>query len=251
MARHDGRALNELRPVSIQVDFTEQPLASVLIRAGKTMVLCTASIEEEIPRWMKLKDPTRGWITAEYSMLPASTNERSRRESTAGKVGGRTQEIQRLIGRSLRAVADLEKLGPRTVTIDCDVLQADGGTRTASITGGFVALALATHRLLERGLISELPFTGTVAAISCGLVGGEPMLDLPYVEDAAAEVDMNVIMTGALRLIEVQGTGEESTFTRAQLNELLDLGEHGIQQLTALQRAALPDTKHIAKLFGR
>jgi ribonuclease PH len=183
-------------------------------------------------------------------MLPGSTHTRSRRESTVGKVGGRTQEIQRLIGRSLRAVADLTKLGPRTITIDCDVLQADGGTRTASITGGFVALTLAVERLRERGLITEQPLVDTVAAVSCGIVEGEARLDLPYVEDAAAQVDMNVVMTGSGRLIEVLGTGEEATFTRAQLNELLDLGEVGVRALTAIQRAALPDTEHVRGLLG-
>jgi ribonuclease PH len=250
MTRHDGRAPDALRPITIKSDFTEQPMASVLIQAGRTMVLCTASVEEEVPRWMKGEPVVRGWITAEYAMLPASTNTRSRRESTAGKVGGRTQEIQRLIGRSLRAVADLEKLGGRTITIDCDVLQADGGTRTASITGGFVALALAVQRLHDKGLITELPLVDTVAAISCGIVGGAELLDLPYVEDAAAEVDMNVVMTGSGRLIEVQGTGEESTFTRAQLNGLLDLAEGGVRALTQIQRAALPQTALMAKLFG-
>jgi ribonuclease PH len=250
MARQDGRANDALRAVTIQTDFVEQPLASVLIRAGKTMVLCTASVEEEAPKWMKGEAVVRGWITAEYAMLPGSTHTRSRRESTVGKVGGRTQEIQRLIGRSLRAVADLTKLGPRTITIDCDVLQADGGTRTASITGGFVALTLAVERLRERGLITEQPLVDTVAAVSCGIVEGEARLDLPYVEDAAAQVDMNVVMTGSGRLIEVQGTGEEATFTRAQLNELLDLGEVGVRALTAIQRAALPDTEHVRRLFG-
>lgn len=250
MSRHDGRKNNQLRTIEITTDFIEQPLASVLIKAGKTIVLCTASVEEEAPKWMKGEAVPRGWITAEYAMLPGSTNTRSRRESTTGKVGGRTQEIQRLIGRSLRAVADLTKLGPRTITIDCDVLQADGGTRTASITGGFVALALAVERLHGRGLITELPLVDTVAAISCGVVDGEERLDLPYVEDAAAAVDMNVVMTGSGRLIEVQGTGEESTFTRAQLNGLLDLAEGGVKELTAMQRAALPQTALMARLFG-
>ena len=249
MSRADGRAPDQLRNVTIETDFVEAPLASALIRSGRTTVLCTASLEADVPRWMKYQDgPPRGWVTAEYSMLPGSTKERSRRDRRGA--GGRTMEIQRLIGRSLRAVMDLEAFGQRMITIDCDVLQADGGTRTASITGGFVALALACHRLLERGDIDRLPMTHSLAAISCGLVDGEALLDLPYVEDAAADVDMNVIMTGDLRLVEVQGTGEESTYTRQELNALLDLGEKGISELTALQREALPKTAAFDALFG-
>lgn len=240
MSRQDGRADNALRPITIETNFTESPAGSVLIRAGKTMVLCTASVEEEVPRWMKSKDrsqPERGWVTAEYNMLPGSTSPRAGRERN--RVGGRTMEIQRLIGRSLRAVVDVEALGERTITLDCEVLQADGGTRTASITASFIALALACDKLVRQGVIAALPFTTSVAAISCGVVGGELLLDLPYVEDAAAAVDMNVIMTSDGRLIEVQGTGEEATFTRAELNALLDLAEGGIASLVQLQRDAL------------
>lgn len=240
MSRADGRTASELRPVTVETHFTENPSGSALIRAGKTMVLCTASVEEEIPRWMKYKDgPEKGWVTAEYNMLPGSTHTRTRRERN--RVGGRTMEIQRLIGRSLRAVVDLEALGARTITLDCEVLQADGGTRTASITGSFIALALACDTLIKEGKIARMPFEHTVAAISCGIVDGVAVLDLPYVEDAAAEVDMNVILTSNLDMIEVQGTGEESTFTRKQLNELLDLAEQGVKELAEIQRAALRD----------
>ena len=238
MIRADGRAANALRPMSVQIDFVKTALASALIRAGDTMVLCTASLDS-VPGWLRHADPPRGWVTAEYAMLPGSGNDRVPRERKGAK--GRTQEIQRLIGRSLRAVVDLEALGPRSITIDCDVLQADGGTRTASITGGFVVLALALGRLYERGELERHPLSGSVAAVSCGVVDGHPVLDLPYVEDSAADVDMNVVMTGAGALIEVQGTGEGSTFTRAELNDLLDLAAHGVRQITTLQREALPE----------
>ncbi|RAL22131.1 ribonuclease PH [Lujinxingia litoralis] len=243
-ARSDGRAVDELRPVSIQPHFTEMPAASVLVRFGRTTVMCTASVDERVPRWMDRPGNTRGWVTGEYSMLPGATSPRFRREVSRGGLSGRTQEIQRLIGRSLRAVTDLEKLGPRTVYLDCDVLQADGGTRTASITGAYVALALACDTLLEEGVIAALPLTDSVAAISCGMLEGRALLDLPYVEDAAADVDLNVVMTGSGRLIEVQGTGEEATFTRAELNALLDLAEKGIGELSTLQQEALPDRLH-------
>ena len=238
MSRPDDRDIDELRPVSIETGFTDVPMGSVLIRAGATTVLCTASVEEDVPRWMKRQDgPPRGWVTGEYSMLPGSTSPRARRERRGPK--GRTQEIQRLIGRSLRAVMDLEALGQRMITIDCDVLQADGGTRTAGITGGFVALALACHELLEEGKIERMPLRQSVVAISCGIVDGRAVLDLPYVEDVAAAVDMNVVMTGDGRLIEVQGTGEEATFTREELDALLDLAESGCEELTALQYEVL------------
>ncbi len=237
MTRHDGRQPDQLRPITIQTGFTEAPMGSVLISAGKTVVLCTASVADEAPRWMKGEAQVRGWVTAEYAMLPGSTQERNRRER--GSVGGRTQEIQRLIGRSLRAVIDLHKLGPRTITLDCDVLQADGGTRTTSITGAYVALSIAIDKLMASGALSEDPRVDSVAAVSCGIVGGAPVLDLPYVEDVDADVDMNVVMTGSGRLIEVQGTGEEATFTRAELNALLDLAEAGITQLSAHQQRAL------------
>jgi ribonuclease PH len=242
MQRSDGRAPDALRPITIQPDFTEMPMASVLFKAGRTIVLCTASVEEDVPRWMKRPgEEPRGWITAEYAMLPGSTKPRARRERRS--VGGRTQEIQRLIGRSLRAVVDLQKLGQRTITIDCEILQADGGTRTASISGGFVALATAIGKLADKGLITENPLKASVAAISCGIVEDHALLDLPYVEDSAAQVDMNVIMTGSQQLVEVQGTGEESTYSRAQLNALLDLAEKGVAEITALQREALSDFK--------
>ena len=249
MTRADGRRPDQLRPLSLTIDFIPHALASVLVRAGDTVVLCTASVEDEVPRWMKREEPARGWVTAEYAMLPGATRPRGSRERKS--LSGRTQEIQRLIGRSLRAVTDLERLGPRTLTIDCDVLQADGGTRTASITGGFVALALATGRLVERGELAQLPLTDTVAAISCGLVQSQALLDLPYVEDVAAQVDMNVVMTGRGRLIEVQGTGEEATFSRQELDTLLDLAQAGVLQITAAQRAALPDGPIYDALFGR
>jgi ribonuclease PH len=248
--RPDGRANDELREVSIETGFTDVPMGSVLIRAGRTTVLCTASVDEDVPRWMRNREPVKGWVTGEYSMLPGSSSPRASRESMRGKVKGRTHEIQRLIGRSMRAVMDLEALGARMITIDCDVLQADGGTRTASITGGFVALALACGKLVEDGTLEALPLKDTIAAVSCGLLEGEGRLDLPYVEDAAADVDMNVVMTGSGRMIEVQGTGEEATFTRAELDVLLDLAEGGIAELTKIQRAALPEGKLFDDLFG-
>ena len=242
MVRIDGRTHDQLRPLAFTPNFTDVPDASVLIKMGRTTVLCTASVEERVPRWMHSPENTSGWITAEYSMLPGSTSPRFRREVTSGGVKGRTQEIQRLIGRSLRAVADLSKLGPRTIYLDCDVLQADGGTRTASICGAFVALALACEKLRAAGIIDSIPLTSTVAAISCGLVDGQILLDLPYVEDAAADVDMNVVMTGQGRFIEIQGTGEEATFSEDELATLLSLARKGIKEITALQLAHLPET---------
>ena len=248
--RHDGRNNDELRHVTIQLDFTEVPDASVLIRAGRTVVWCSASVEDTQPRWMKYQGVDKGWVTAEYEMLPGSTNPRSNREARRGNVGGRTQEIQRLIGRSLRAVTDLEALGKRTITVDCDVLQADGGTRTAAITGGFVALALACGRLVEKGALSKLPLRDTIAAVSAGIVEGVGLLDLPYVEDVAADVDMNIVMTGSGKFVELQGTGEEAVFDENQLRELLRLGRKGIEELTALQCASLPDAPVYQQLFG-
>lgn len=248
--RFDGRQAHDLRPLTITIDFTDQPLASVLVRAGQTIVLCTASVENDIPRWMKSPgEERRGWVTAEYAMLPGATSPRGHRERKS--VGGRTQEIQRLIGRSLRAVTDLTKLGERTITIDCDVLQADGGTRTASVTGGFVALALAIGRLMEHGDIKENPLTDSIAAISCGIVEGQALLDLPYAEDSIADVDMNVIMTGSGRLVEIQGTGEESTFSRDELNQLVDLAELGVSVITRMQRAALPKNELYGQFFAK
>ena len=225
--RHD-----ELRPVEILVDYLEQPMGSVLYSQGKTRVLCTASLDEGVPRW--LRDSGRGWLTAEYSMLPASTGERSRREASAGKQKGRTVEIQRLIGRALRAVADMEALGERTLWLDCDVLQADGGTRCASICGAYVAAA----RALDKAGLGRV-LTDSVAAVSLGIVGGEKLLDLDYEEDSSAEVDLNVVMTGAGRLVEVQATAERAAFGRDELDELLDLGAAGIEKIGEAQERAL------------
>ncbi|MCP4005715.1 MAG: ribonuclease PH [bacterium] len=237
MSRGDGRAADELRPVQIELDFVENPAGSALIRMGRTLVLCTASLGESVPGW--LRGGGRGWVTAEYSMLPGSTDTRNDRESAKGKISGRTMEIQRLIGRSLRAVIDLDALGERSITVDCDVLQADGGTRTAAITGGYVALAQACQRIVAAGQLKQSPMIDSVAAISVGIVGGDILLDLPYPEDARADVDMNVVRTGKGRLVEVQGTGEGGTFDRKLLDRMLDLAEKGIDELTQLQREAL------------
>jgi ribonuclease PH len=247
--RFDGRSIDQIRDVSIEPGFTDAPAASVLIRMGDTRVLCTASVEEKVPRWLRDAEPARGWVTAEYSMLPGSTSPRFRRERRGA--GGRTKEIQRLIGRSLRAVSDLEKLGEHTIWLDCDVLQADGGTRTASITGAFVALALACGRLLDRGAIDEMPLRENVAAISCGVVDGRTLLDLPYEEDVAADVDMNVVMTGSGEFVELQGTGEEATFTHTELTELLELANKGVSELSAAQKAALPEEDRYTSLFAQ
>jgi len=235
MSRIDNRAHNELRPVTFTPDFTMHAEGSVLVTAGNTRVLCTASIEESVPRWKE--DAGGGWLTAEYGMLPRSTNTRIDRKRAMNS--GRTKEIQRLIGRSLRAAFDLDALGARTVTVDCDVLQADGGTRTASITGGYVAVALALQKLVAAGVIPQKVFRTPVAAVSVGVVDGEPMLDLCYAEDSAAEVDMNVVMTGDGQFIEVQGTAEGTPYSRQMLNTLLDLAEAGITELLAAQSAAL------------
>ena len=235
--RSDGRRADELRPLEFQVDFTEQPLGSVLCSMGKTRVLCTVSEELSVPRW--LRGGGKGWLTAEYSMLPAATDRRTDREATRGKVSGRTMEIQRLIGRSLRAVVALENLGERTLWIDCDVLQADGGTRTASISGAFVAVALALARLDREDKLNGRPLRDHLAAISVGVIDGECRLDLPYEEDSRAEVDMNVVATGAGRFVEVQGTGEDGTFDRGQLDQLLDLALGGIQTIVENQSAAI------------
>ncbi len=237
--RHDGREHDELRPITFERDFTETAAGSVLVSFGRTRVLCTASIDERVPRWMKGKG--KGWVTAEYSMLPGSSPERVRREVKEGKPSGRTQEIQRLIGRSLRSVCDMAALGERQVIVDCDVLQADGGTRTASICGGYVALHDALMRLVAEGTIAAQPLTTECAAISVGVIDGVPMLDLPYVEDSSAEVDMNVVMTGAGNYVEVQGTAEGATFDRTQLDALLSLAEQGIGEIVALQRVVLAE----------
>jgi len=234
VSRPDGRAGGELRPVSYELGYQEWANGSVLFSMGKTRVLCAATMADDTPRW--LRGTGRGWVTGEYSMLPASTLERSAREVNKGRPGGRTQEIQRLIGRALRSVTDLERLGERMVTVDCDVLQADAGTRTASITGGYIALALALRTLDgDAGRFLK----DSVGAVSVGLVDGEPRLDLCYEEDAGAEVDFNVVMTGAGELVEVQGTAEGSPFTRAQLDGLLDLAAAGIAELTKVQAEAL------------
>lgn len=233
MPRPDGRAPDNLRPVTFERDFTQAALGSVLVRFGGTVVLCTASVDDDVPRWMR--GTGKGWVTAEYGMLPGSSGERVNREAAKGKQSGRTQEIQRLIGRSLRAVCDMVALGERQVTVDCDVLQADGGTRTASITGGWLALHDACTRLVAEGRLAANPVTDHCAAISVGVVDGLPLLDLPYVEDAAAEVDMNVVMTGSGRFIEVQGTAEGMAFSRSELDSLLDLAAGGITELVALQ----------------
>ena len=228
----EGRRPDQLRPVEILVDYLEQPMGSVLYSQGKTKVLCTASLEEGVPRW--LRDSGRGWLTAEYSLLPASTGERTQREASAGKQKGRTVEIQRLIGRAIRSVLDFEALGERTLWLDCDVLQADGGTRCAAISGAWVAAARA---LGKAGLSRALP--DSVAAVSLGIVDGEVLLDLNYVEDSSAEVDLNLVMTGSERLVEVQATAERAPFGRDALNELVDLGARGIAEIGAAQEAAL------------
>jgi ribonuclease PH len=236
-ARKDGRAVDELRPWSFERNYTVFAAGSVLVTMGRTRVLCTASVETDVPRW--LRGSGRGWITAEYSMLPGSTAERASREAARGKQSGRTQEIQRLIGRSLRAVSDLTQLAELQITVDCDVLQADGGTRTASICGGYVALHDACTRLVDAGKLSHHPLLDQVAAISVGVVDAVAMLDLPYEEDSRADVDMNVVMTGAGRFVEVQGTAEKFAFSRGELDTLLALAESGITELLAAQREAL------------
>jgi len=235
--RPAGRAANELRPVSIEPGFVRTATGSALISCGGTRVICTASVQESVPRWMAGQG--RGWMTAEYGMLPASTGDRKQRDVSKGRPDGRTVEIQRLIGRSLRGVADLDALGERTIYVDCDVLEADGGTRCASITGGYVALALACRRLVEEGKLTRSPLTGSIAAVSCGIVDGTPMLDLDYPEDSTAEVDANVVMTGDGGLVEVQATAERTPLSRAHLDDLLALAQTGIEGLRVAQEAAL------------
>ena len=239
MTRHDGRAPDQTRPVTITRNWLDHAEGSVLVEFGRTRVLCAASFTEGVPRW--LKGQGRGWVTAEYAMLPRATNTRSDRESVKGRIGGRTHEISRLLGRSLRAVIDLRALGENTIILDCDVLQADGGTRTAAVTGAYVALADAVTQARRLGLVDadDEPLTGSVAAVSVGVVDGEPVLDLDYVEDADADTDMNVVMTGDGRFVEVQGTAEGEPFDRAVLGRLLDLAAVGCTQLAAAQRAAL------------
>lgn len=236
-ARSHDRAPDALRPVTIEPGFVRTASGSALISCGETRVICTASVQESVPRWMAGQG--RGWMTAEYGMLPASTGDRKARDVAKGRPDGRTVEIQRLIGRSLRGVADLQALGERTIYVDCDVLQADGGTRCASITGGYVALALACKRLVDEGRLERSPLTQSVAAVSCGVVDGVPLLDLDYPEDSTAEVDANVVMTGDGGLVEVQATAERTPLSRAHLDELLVLAEGGIAGLRAAQDAAL------------
>jgi ribonuclease PH len=237
VTRPDGRAPAELRPVTYELGYQEWAAGSVLFSMGRTRVLCAASVSDDPPRW--LRGSGKGWVTGEYSMLPGATAERSPREVNRGRPGGRTQEIQRLIGRALRSVTDLRRLGERVITVDCDVLLADAGTRTASITGGYLALALALRGLSEAGLVPDDLLRDRVAAVSVGLVDSEALLDLCYDEDAGAEVDFNVVMTGGGELVEVQGTAEGRPFTRTQLDELLDLAAAGIAELTKIQDEAL------------
>jgi len=235
--RADGRTPDEARPLSFVRDYTEMALGSVLVSFGRTRVLCTASVEADVPRW--LKNSGKGWVTAEYSMLPGSTPERATREAAKGKQSGRTQEIQRLIGRSLRTVTNLEAMPEISITVDCDVLQADGGTRTASICGGYVALHDALTRLVQRGTLPSHPLSDLVAAVSVGVVGGVPMLDLPYEEDSRADTDMNVVMTGSGGFVEIQGTAEQAPFSREELDALLALATTGIARIHDAQRAVL------------
>jgi ribonuclease PH len=233
--RSDNRAPNQLRDTTLTPDYLPHAEGSVFIEAGRTKVICTASLEDRVPPF--LRNTGKGWVTAEYGMLPRATNTRMTREASTGKVGGRTQEIQRLIGRSLRSVMNLQGIGERTIWIDCDVIQADGGTRTASITGAFVALALALEKMRQRDLIRTIPLSDYVAATSVGIVDGEPLLDLAYEDDSRADVDMNVVETGDGRYVEVQGTAEAKPFGRSALMTLLDLADHGIRQLVEKQRA--------------
>jgi ribonuclease PH len=237
--RADGRAANQIRPLRFQNHIAPHAAGSTLIEWGSTRVICGVTIEESVPRWMKEQKVEGGWLTAEYSMLPYSTLTRKPRDISKGKLDGRSSEIQRLIGRSIRAAIDLEKVGQRTVCVDCDVLQADGGTRTAAITGAYVALALAVNKLLAEKKISESPILSPVAAVSVGMVNGTALLDLCYTEDVAAAVDMNLVMNGRGEFIELQGTGEDATFTEAQLAELLALGKAGIRDLLAAQQQAI------------
>jgi ribonuclease PH len=237
--RADGRLPDQLRPVRFQNNVAPYATGSTLIEWGNTRVICGVTLEETVPRWMKEQNVTGGWITAEYSMLPYSTLQRKQRDISKGKIDGRSQEIQRLIGRAMRAALDLDKLGTRTVWVDCDVLQADGGTRTAAITGAYVALALAMRKLMVEGRLAESPLRHAVAAVSAGIVAKQALLDLCYTEDAGAEVDLNLVMNAGGDFIELQATGEEATFSEAQLAEMLVLGKAGVGQLLVAQQAAL------------
>jgi ribonuclease PH len=245
LTRTDGRSWDEIRNTTITTGINKYAEGSVLIEVGSTKVICTATVDEKVPPFMK--GQSRGWVTAEYSMLPRATQVRNQRESARGKLTGRTMEIQRLIGRALRSVVDLQALGERTITLDCDVIQADGGTRTTSISGSFIALALAVEKLRAAGSLPEgrkFPLRDYLASLSVGVVGGKVLLDLNYEEDSKAIVDMNVVMTGSGTLVEVQGTGEEAPFTRQELNSMLDVAERGIQRMAELQREALGEAGH-------
>ncbi len=244
-ARPDGRIPAEMRPVKVTREFIKHAEGSVLIEVGDTRVICTATLEDRVPPF--LRNAGTGWVTAEYGMLPRSTGTRNQRESAKGKIGGRTYEIQRLIGRALRAVVDLPALGERTIWLDCDVIQADGGTRTASITGAFIAMCDALHTLVEQGTLKTMPVKDFLAATSVGLKNGTALLDLNYAEDSTTDVDMNIVMTGSGRIVELQGTGEEATFSRDELNALLDLGFKGVAELVEMQRHTLGP---IARLIG-
>ena len=247
--RADGRAPDQLRPIAFERDFTRMAAGSCLVSFGETRVLCTASLDEDVPRWMRHRGT--GWVTAEYSMLPGSSPERIRREVKDGKPSGRTQEIQRLIGRALRTVCDMKLLGERQVLVDCDVLQADGGTRTASICGAYVALHDALTRLVDQGSLARHPLTARCAAVSVGVVNGTPVLDLPYVEDSRAQVDMNVVMTSEGRFVEVQGTAEGQAFTRPELDAMLGLAEKGIAELLDMQATLLATPPAPRTVTGR
>lgn len=235
--RVDGRKPNELRTITMTPSFTKHAEGSVLIESGDTKVICTATVEDRVPPFMKGQG--KGWVTAEYSMLPRATQVRNQREATRGKLAGRTMEIQRLIGRALRSVVDLKALGERSITLDCDVIQADGGTRTTSISGAFVAMALALNKLVEEEQLSHIPITDFLASVSVGIVGGKKLVDLNYVEDSSAQVDMNIVMTQSGKFIELQGTGEEAPFTREELNGLLEMAEQSIQTIIEVQKATL------------
>ena len=241
MTRPDGRAPDELRPISFQPNVAPHADGSVLVSFGNTRVICAATIDNDVPRWMKYQKVPGGWVTAEYSMLPYSTHDRKARDISRGKLDGRSSEIQRLIGRALRAVTDLKKLGQRTIWVDCDVLQADGGTRTASITGGCVALAIALNRLIGSGGITDFPLNKLIAAVSAGVYDSTPILDLNYPEDKDAAVDFNVVMTEDMEFVELQGSGEENVFSHQEMNTMLELSEKGIKELVGLQRKAIVD----------
>ncbi|NNC88224.1 MAG: ribonuclease PH [Akkermansiaceae bacterium] len=239
MSRHDGRTPEQLRPISFKPHVAPHATGSVLVSFGHTRVICAATIQNDVPRWMKQQGVQGGWLTAEYSMLPYSTHDRKPRDISRGRLDGRSSEIQRLIGRSLRAVTDLKKLGQRTVWIDCDVLQADGGTRTASITGGCVALAIACNSLIGTGGLSNFPLTKLVAAVSAGVFDGEALLDLNYLEDRDASVDFNIVMTEDGEFVEMQGSGEESTFSHDEMSTMLELSRQGVDEISRLQREAI------------